>query len=234
MKVAIVRPSEASAVQVDLCIVIDVLRATTTAAVLCHRLGELLLIRTPQDLVHLPPRSGGYALFSELSGVDSEIPRFDNSPVQARDAVLDGRTPVLVTTNGTRAVGLAVQQAGEVLLAGFVNLSAVIDYVRARGVATVALMPAGNIKRALPCAEDDGCAQVIADLLTDGGGNPAAVPTVIANCRVNDRILERRANEKNLAADIDLCFDADAVPVVPRVIGVADQLWFGVVPGSRL
>jgi len=222
LKVAIVRPSEAPSDQVDICIVVDVLRATTTAAVLCHRLGTLCVVRTPADLGQLPPRAGGYALFSELANIDSDIPRFDNSPVQARDAAIEGRTPVLVTTNGTLAVGLAARFAREVLLAGFVNLSAVVDYVRGRGVATVALMPAGNVKRGGRCAEDDGCADSIAGLLS---ASSVDLPLVISACRSDARIIERRAKEPNLAADIDVCFDLDAVPVVPRVVGSADH-WF--------
>lgn len=209
---------------------VDVLRATTTAAVLCHRLGELCVVRKPTDLGNLPARPGGYALFSELSGVDSEIPRFDNSPIQARDAALAGKTPVLVTTNGTLAVGVAAELAGEVLLAGFVNLSAVVDYVRTRGFASVALMPAGNINKGKRCIEDDGCADAIVARLSVA---PLDIASVIAACRVDARIMERRANEPNLGADIDLCFDVDAVPVVPRVVGTSDQGWFGVVAAGR-
>jgi phosphosulfolactate phosphohydrolase-like enzyme len=225
MRVGIVRPDEAPGEAVDVCIVVDVLRATTTASVLCHRLGEICVVRTAADLDHLPARPGGYALFSELADVDSAFPRFDNSPVQARDAEINGRTPVLVTTNGTLAVGLAAQFAGEVLLAGFVNLSAVVAYVQARRVATVALMPAGNVNRARRCAEDDACADAIVALLSAGAVD---VPEIIAACRLDGRIVERRANEPNLGADIDLCFDLDAVPVVPHVVGATDQLWFRV------
>lgn len=231
MKVAIVHPSQAPGEPVDVCIVVDVLRATTTATVLCQRLGELCVVRKPDDLAQLPPRAGGYALFSELAGVESDIPRFDNSPVQARDVALEGRTPVLVTTNGTLAVGLAAQFAGEVLLAGFVNLSAVVAYVRARGISSVALMPAGNIKRDKRCVEDDGCAEAIASRLSVGS-DPVDVHAIIAACRLEGRIIDRRANEPNLGADIDLSFDLDAVPVVPRVVGAADQRWFGVVAAS--
>ena len=141
MKAAIVRPSEApNASAFDVCIVIDVLRATTTATILCERLDQISLVRTPADLGQLPARAGGYALFSELSGVESDLRRFDNSPVQARTVALDGAMPVLVTTNGTLAVGLAAQLAQQVVLAGFVNMSAVADYIRAQGAATVAIM----------------------------------------------------------------------------------------------
>lgn len=226
MNTVIVRPNEAPPHGVDVCVVIDVLRATTTATILCDRLDQISLVRTAADLAYLPSRPGGYVLFSELSGVDSDLPRFDNSPVQARTVALDGQMPVLVTTNGTLAVGLAAQLADEVVLAGFVNLSAVVSYVRERGAASIAIMPAGNINKAKHCIEDDGCADsILARLL----GTSFDVVEVIAACRRDSRIMERRAKEPNLAADIELCFDVDAVTAVPRVATAADQRWFDVV-----
>ena len=229
MHVKIVRPGDLLSERVELCIVVDVLRATTTAAVLCERLGEICVVRTPADLGQLTSRPGGYALFSELAGVDSDMPRFDNSPTQARSAPLAGRRPVLVTTNGTLAVGIAAGFADEVVLAGFVNLSAVVRYVRARAVASVAVLPAGNIHRARRCIEDDGCAGSIAALLT---GEASDVESIIAGCRVDTRIMQRRATEPGLGADIDLCFDVDAVPVVPHVVGGGEQGWFDVVTAA--
>jgi len=216
LRTSVVRPADAAAAEaVDICVVIDVLRATTTAAVLCRRFGELRVVRTPAELSELPPRAGGYALFSELADVASDIPRFDNSPVQARDAPLGAAMPVLVTTNGTLAIALAAGFAREVVLASFVNLSAVAEYI-GRGREGVAVMPAGHVTRAQRHAEDDRCAEVLAARLAGEGVDVAAV---IAACRAEPRILERRAREPHLDADIALCFDVDAVPVVPRVVG---------------
>ncbi|MDB4961853.1 MAG: 2-phosphosulfolactate phosphatase [Myxococcales bacterium] len=233
MRVSIVRPGDPPGERVDICIVIDVLRATSTATVLCRRLGELCVVTTPADLGELPERAAGYALFSELAGVESDIPRFDNSPIQARDVELDGRMPVLVTTNGTLAISLAAQIADEVLLAGFINVAAILDHVHRRGVASVALMPAGNVKRVRRNAEDDACADVIVAMLAPDPAAPIDTAAAIAACRLDARIMERRANEPNLGADIDLCFDLDAVPIVPRVVGRADARWFRVVDAAR-
>ena len=113
------------------------------------------------------------------------------------------------------------------MLAGFINLTAVVDYVRRQGAATVAIMPAGNVKRASFHAEDDGCAESMTGCLSNS--STVDLPSVIARCRADGRIVERRANEPDLAADIELCFDLDAVSVVPRVVGAADQRWFSVV-----
>jgi phosphosulfolactate phosphohydrolase-like enzyme len=226
LRCAIVRPSE-PAQQVDICIVVDVLRATTTAAVLCEQNGELYVVRTPGELAQLPERAGGYALFSELADIASDIPRFDNSPVQARETALAGRMPVLVTTNGTLAVALAAERAPCVLLAGFVNLGAIVAYVAQAGAASVGVMPAGHVRKAQRHAEDEGCAESLVARLA---GDALDVAGVIARCRVDARIVERRAREPHLDADIALCFDLDAVPVVPRV-RAADAGWFHVTRG---
>ena len=231
MQVAVVRPNESAADPVDLCVVVDVVRATTTAAVLCHRLGELCVVRTPADLVHLPQRPGGYALFSELSGVEADLPRFDNSPVQARDADLAGRTPVLVTTNGTLAIGLAAQRAREVVLAGFVNMSAVVAHARWSGAGRVAIMPAGNLNKGERCAEDDGCAETLASWMS---ASDIDVPATIAACRNDARILRRLTKEPELGADLDICFAVDSVSVVPRIVGSAAERWFGVIADRRM
>ena len=225
MNVAIVRPNQRSD-RADICIVVDILRATTTATVLCHRLGRLCVLRTTADLGHLPTTSGGYALFSELADINSELPRFDNSPILARDAAIDGRTPVLVTTNGTLAVGIAAENAREVVLASFLNLSAIAAYVQGCGAETISIMPAGNIGKGEHCIEDDACAEVLVARLTN---HDIDISARIAACHVDPRIVRRRANEPMLGADIDLCFQLDAVPIVPRVEVAANRRWFDVV-----
>jgi 2-phosphosulfolactate phosphatase len=227
VQVSILRPSAASALprDTDVCVVIDVLRATTTASVLCDRLAKICLLRAPADLEHLPVDAVGYALFSELRGVEVDIPRFDNSPVQAKSADLAGRTPVLVTTNGTLAVGYAVRIAHEVVLGSFVNLTAIADYLRAKQPAKVVLMPAGNINKDQLCLEDDKCADAIAAQLA---GQSFDLPVAITACRDEPRIMRRIAAEPGLDRDLDLCFTVDAVPVVPRVTGTSADRYFSV------
>jgi 2-phosphosulfolactate phosphatase len=226
VRIAIVRPEDPAPEPVDVCIVVDVLRATTTAAVLCERLGELCVIPSVKDLAHLPARAAGYALFSELQGLEVDIPRFDNSPVQARRAELAGRMAVLATTNGTVAVGLAARFAREVVLGSFVNASVIAAHVRASGAARVAVMPAGNIGKAQRCSEDDGCANALAAMLAGAAVDTGAV---IATCRADPRILRRSANEPGLSDDLAMCFAVDAIGVVPRVNDTGDERWFAVV-----
>ncbi|CAN5483618.1 2-phosphosulfolactate phosphatase [soil metagenome] len=222
MIIAIVRPDDPPN-EVDVCIVIDVLRATTTAAVLCDRMGptgELVTVGSPSDLARLPPRARGYAIFSELAELaDDDAPgqRFDNSPTVARDVELAGRTPVLVTTNGTVAIELAKRFAREVVLASFANLTAALTYVRERGPRSVAVMPAGNIREGQRVIEDDGCAEVIRGMLA---GEAVDVEAVLAGCRRDARIVRRSAR---IPDDVAYCLALDAVAVVPHVVESRDR-----------
>src|SRR5205823_5710625 len=96
--------------------------------------------------------------------------RIDNSPVQAEQLVLAGRTPVLITTNGTRALDAAACAAGQVLVASFLNVSAVASYLDRRGARRVTLLPAGDFEKGESRPEDELCADALEMLLA--GGRP--------------------------------------------------------------
>jgi phosphosulfolactate phosphohydrolase-like enzyme len=161
----------------------------------------------------------------EISAIVTDLPRFDNSPVVARTAELAGRTPVLVTTNGTVAIGIARKLAREIVLGAFVNASAIVEYMRRRAPASIAILPAGLIGKQQCCIEDDGCADVLAARLSGAAVDAAAI---LAGCRSDERIVRRRATQPGLAEDIDLCFAVDAVPVVPHVDVADDRAWFAI------
>lgn len=111
-------------------IVIDVLRATTTIAhalaagancvVPCVDVDEARRVRAEfGDDARLGGERGGM----RIDGFD-----FGNSPEEYTVATVKGKTLIFTTTNGTRAMKSAVG-AYRVLLAAFVNLSAVCDKI---------------------------------------------------------------------------------------------------------
>ncbi|MGI8978034.1 MAG: 2-phosphosulfolactate phosphatase [Pirellulaceae bacterium] len=120
---ALVEPRELAGKTV---VVIDVLRATTT---IIHALAAgakevmpLLEVQEAQELARkLAP---GAVLGGERGG--KRIAGFDlgNSPLEYTLAAVGGQTLVFTTTNGTRAM-LRCAQARRILIAGFVNFSAV-------------------------------------------------------------------------------------------------------------
>src|SRR5450631_323178 len=124
-------PADVAAVQVqanDVCIVIDLIRATTTLAVLFERGAHRVFAADALEQAELAKR-----LFPErlLCGERhaKPLPGFDygNSPAQFAQLDLTGRDLVLTTTNGTRAFFACPAESSR-LAGSFYNAQAVISY----------------------------------------------------------------------------------------------------------
>lgn len=187
----------------SLSVVIDVLRATTTALVLLERVDEVAVVADPESLGALPARP--WLLVSELSRTAALGPRIDNSPARAAEVDLAGRTPCLVTTNGSRAL-CAAAAGGPVLVAGFVNLSATVAEIRRRAPERVSLLPAGDFAPRVPHLEDEKCADALAAALA---GRHFDVEAALAEVRNEPRVLKRLQKESALAADLDVALSVD-------------------------
>lgn len=199
-------PAGLSDEAVGLSVVIDVLRATTTALVLLDRVDEVAVVAAPESLGALPARP--WLLVSELQRAKALGSCIDNSPAHAARADLSGRTPCLVTTNGTRALCAAAAR-GPVLVAGFVNLSATVARVRARAPEQLLLLPAGDFDTAEPHLEDERCADALAAALS-GGRFEAA--TALDEIRREPRVLRRLQRESALAEDLEVALSIDRYP----------------------
>ncbi len=118
----------------DAAVVIDVLRATSVmvtalesgaARVLtCREVDEA---RTLAESLHPKPLLCGERGCKPIDGFD-----LGNSPAEYRPERVRGETLVLTTTNGTRAIA-AVDAVPRVLIASFLNLTAVVDTIRRCG-----------------------------------------------------------------------------------------------------
>jgi 2-phosphosulfolactate phosphatase len=113
-------------------VVIDVLRATTTIvhalAAGCTEVRPCAEVDEARALAG-GMRAGRVLLAGERGG--EPLPGFDlgNSPREFTCPVCRGSTLVLTTTNGTQAL-LRAAEAERVLIAGFVNFSAVCEQLR--------------------------------------------------------------------------------------------------------
>lgn len=113
-------------------VVIDVLRATTT---IVHALAAGCLSVIPcLDVEEALAQSRGFPRENVILGGERQgkpLPGFDrgNSPGEYTSSNCRSCTLVLTTTNGTRAL-LQARQAERVLIAAFVNYSAVCEQLR--------------------------------------------------------------------------------------------------------
>lgn len=219
MRVDRIHPARLTdAAELEVAVVIDVLRATSTAIVLLSGgARRVLVVATPADLARLPapPGASRYLVFSELdasraSGLDC----VDNSPAVAAEVDLAGRVPVLVTTNGTRALAAAVPRARTVLVASFGNLSALAAHLAA-SADRVTLLPAGDFAGGEPRTEDELCADALAALLE---GRAPDLPAIDAAIRQDARVQRRIARHPELVRDVDLSLAVDRHPAIARAV----------------
>jgi 2-phosphosulfolactate phosphatase len=112
--------------------VIDILRASTAiCAALAHGAKAIIPVASTEEALRLAQTIGSDDV--RLAGEKNCLPipgfHLGNSPVEMTEAAVRGKTLVITTTNGTKAL-LACQGAGAVYPAAAVNLSAAAERAR--------------------------------------------------------------------------------------------------------
>jgi 2-phosphosulfolactate phosphatase len=140
--------------------VVDVLRASTTIAVALANGARVVVplasseevVSRSKSLTRSEVKLAGERKSKTISGFD-----LGNSPLEYGKEVVEGKTIMLTTTNGTAAI-LAIQGARDVVIASYVNFSAVLSMLRAalRGGTDVTILCAGQDRRF--ALEDAACA----------------------------------------------------------------------------
>jgi 2-phosphosulfolactate phosphatase len=156
------------------------------------------------------------------------IPGFDmgNSPLEFTRETVEGKTILMTTTNGTAAT-LAVQGARDVVIASYVNFSAVASMLSAalRGGTDVTIVCAAQERRF--ALEDAACAgRFVQDLLAKHPTlelNDAGQAAILIDKKFGKsvkKLLRTSAHGVALAdagfeGDIAVCASVDAYPVLP-------------------
>jgi 2-phosphosulfolactate phosphatase len=133
------------------CVVFDVLRATSTMiAALANGAERIVPVSEIAEALAWKQKEPGVLLAGERDGVRIRADRtgsvdFDlgNSPREFTPDRVTGRTIIMTTTNGTRALR-ACAGAREVLLGAFLNLTATLAHLQRRKPARLLLVCAGT------------------------------------------------------------------------------------------
>lgn len=209
--------------------VIDVLRASTTIAVaLASGARAVIPLASSEEVV-----SRGKSLARSEVRLAGErkmlaVPGFDfgNSPLEFTREGVEGKTILMSTTNGTSAI-LAVQGARDVIIASYVNLSAVVSMLRAalRGGTDVAIVCAGHERHY--ALEDSACAGLLVQHIimkhSKAETNDAAQAAMLINRKYGEnlkRLFKESAHgaaltDAGFADDLVACADVDSFPVLP-------------------
>ena len=168
LEISQLRGQAGAAAARGLTVLIDVLRAFTTAA---YAFGggaqDIVLVGTVEEAFALRRHFPDALLIGEVGG--RHIPGFDlnNSPTLMARSDVAGRRLIQRTGAGTQAV-IAATGADERVLGSLVVAGATARYVRSRAPRNVSLV-ATNAD-AGPLNEDDACARYLAALLCDEPG----------------------------------------------------------------
>jgi 2-phosphosulfolactate phosphatase len=151
-------------------VVIDVLRAFTSAAFMMHLGAEKILLMTdPEEVLRIAREMGTIAV-GEVGG--RKVREFDlgNSPTQILNAgksFFQGRTVALRSTAGVTGAVVASKRSEMIILGSFVTAKALTEFILnlspLPSIVTLVAMGDGD-KVSTP--DDEACADYIQDLFT--------------------------------------------------------------------
>ena len=216
-------------------LVVDVLRASTTiiAALAAGCAG----ITPVADPVEARRRAGAHGVLLAGERRGEPIPGFDlgNSPLEFTRERVGGRTVVLTTSNGTRAL-LAAREAHTIGIAAFVNLTAATEWAVAEARDLIVICAGERGRRSL---EDHVCAGLLVEGVraraADASMSPAALEALAAARRYGREVARLAADSpwaRKLAAsgrgrDVTACLALDTTPFVPRYLPSVDKVVSG-------
>ncbi len=208
--------------------VVDVLRASTSIATALGNGARTVIPLEGADEVIV--RSKDFARSQILlAGEQKMLPisGFDlgNSPEAFTPEVVEDKTILITTTNGTRAL-LGVQGARDIVIASYVNFTAVLTLMKVAAgtdtdIAIVCASEEGSFT-----LEDAACAGRYVRAIPKRASielNDAAVASVLIEKKYGDNIAKvfkesthgQALQEAGFGADLAACAEVDAYPVVP-------------------
>jgi len=212
-----------------LVVIVDVLRASTTVATaLGNGARTVIPVEGADEVIS---RSREFARSKILLAGEQKmypIAGFDigNSPQAFTPAVVEGKTILITTTNGTKTL-MGVQNARDIVIASYVNFSAVLVMMK--------LAASSNTDIAIICAgeegsftlEDAACAgryvRAIPKKADSVVANDAAAASVLIEKRYGDNIAKvfkesshgQALQSAGFGDDLTAAAEVDSYPVVP-------------------
>ena len=116
-------------IEKSIVVVIDILRATSSITYGIDNGAEAIIpVSNVEDCLNYSDK--GYLLAAERNGEVVEGYDFGNSPFSYTKEKVAGKTIVLTTTNGTKAMHMAQERAHQVVVGSFLNLTALCNWLK--------------------------------------------------------------------------------------------------------
>lgn len=196
-----------------LVVVIDVIRAFTTACFLMNNGAKSIIAVADLDLAYqLKKDNPDYILVGERQGLRQPGFDFGNSPAEIEKINFDNKTIIHTTTRGTQAI-FKVSKAEEIITGAFVNAQAIIDYIKKLNPKIVSLVCTDESGKA---NEDIMLAKYVKGYLTGKPLDFKKIKRHLENHPHAYKFLVKPMNEFS-RCDFHLCLDVDRFDFVLKV-----------------
>jgi 2-phosphosulfolactate phosphatase len=220
-------------------VVIDVLRAsTTTIAALAQGAREIIPVANIESAVKISGSLFGEVTLrgGERSGKMIEGFNLGNSPLEYTEATVKGKSIIYCTTNGSVAMSKS-RYARNLLIAGFVNMSAVVQSLKELNNDFLILCAGHSGTSGNFSLEDAVCAGMIVTRLqklellslelTDGARAAQVLyksfgRSILKMMKTTDH--GKYLVEIGYAGDLEICSGIDTLPVLPQLSGTVIKL----------
>lgn len=150
----------------DTVVVIDVLRAFTTAAFAFNRgVEEIILVSTIDEAFTLKSTFPHALLLGEEHGLPIQGFDFGNSPSEIANEDLTGQRLIQRTSAGTQGVVKSLQ-AKQIVVTGLCNVSATVSHLKRMSIKKLVLVETG-VRNSQSGLEDTACADLLEALMLD-------------------------------------------------------------------
>ncbi len=208
----------------DVCVVFDVLRATSTIVTALNNGAKAIIpVKTIEEAIELKKVYPEALLAGERNGLkisasmSGEV-EFDlgNSPREFIRQKVSGRIIITTTTNGTRAIESGMLHK-ICLVASFLNLSPTAGYITESRPGKLLIICSGT--REEPALEDIICAGALIDLLGQLQSNLSDAAMVYNNRNLTPVVCSSKNAKRllgipELAADVTFCLQRDIFNVI--------------------
>jgi 2-phosphosulfolactate phosphatase len=206
-------------------VVIDVLRATSSITYGIDNGAEAIIpVAQVEDCLNFA--DSGYLLAAERNGEVVAGYDFGNSPFSYTKEKVNGKTIVLTTTNGTKALHMARESAYQVVIGSFLNLTSLSNWLKSQDKNVLLLCAGWKDKFNL---EDTLFAGAVVNLLRkdfihfDDSCVAAEDMYLLAKNDLRTYLYKsshsHRLEQLNIEADVQFCLKTDICDAIPVLEG---------------
>ena len=217
MKINILYSPENIKQKVDLAVVIDVFRAFSTECyIFANNAEKILPVESVDNALELKKEHHDYLLMGEDQGEIPESFDYGNSPFEIKDKDFSGKNIIHSTSNGTKGIYKSIN-AEEIITGSFVNIGAIVRYIKQKAPNTVNLICTGTTSKSV-LDEDHLCARYIeAALLDKETWSVKKIVDTLKKEGYADHYFDETVTS-HPKEDFDYCLDIDRFDFVLKVV----------------